>query len=100
MRKAIVTVIYDAKTNYLFNITVNPLRGGKITLLNAKMTNNKLEPAYKDATFKSAYHSALNIIKNNGFYCNSWRDFGATFYEINWIDINNPTEVHYYSIPI
>lgn len=93
MQKANAIVIYDGKTNQLYNLTVNH-KGNNITLVSYE--NEKTVKPYKYENFQLLYKSILQIAKNNNFYFSKYNQFGAVFYDVSWIDINNPAGIKKY----
>lgn len=88
MKKVSATVLY--KDNIIYNMTVNH-KGALIPLVRYDETNIK-HPREK-RTFQEMYGSVLNILKNNGFYVGYFIAFNAKFYDIQFININNPVEI-------
>ncbi|HPJ12940.1 MAG TPA: hypothetical protein PLV00_06105 [Caldisericia bacterium] len=88
MRKVSVTVIY--KDNTLYNLTVNH-KGSLINLVSYDGTNEK-QP-YGKCTFQTMYKSILNILKNNNFYCSYYEQFGQRWYDIQFINLENPVNI-------
>lgn len=92
MKKASATVIYNGKSNQLYNLTINHA-GNMITLVTYE--NEKAKP-YVYSSFQDLYKSVLQIAKNNGFYFGKYNQFNADFYDVAWIDCNNPYAVNKY----
>ena len=42
------------------------------------------------------YETILNFARNNGFYYGRYKEFGAIWYDVSWIDINNPVKIEKY----
>ncbi len=45
---------------------------------------------HKYTHFQEMYMDLLSILKQNDFYVAHWKDFGADFYSINFIDVDKP----------
>lgn len=92
MRKVTATVIY--KNNEIYNLTVNYC--GVLVCLalhdetSAKCSNEK-------RTFQSLYKKVLKILKNNN-YCNYSEEFGLRWYDIQFINLENPVEIEKFAI--
>ena len=99
MRKVVGTVIYKSSTNQTYNITVN-YKGQSITLLQYNLTQK--ENPYRYNRFNDLYKSVLTIAKNNNFYFGTLdlfgeKENGRTWYNIQWIDLDNPCYINRYS---
>ena len=70
----------------IVNFTAVKANGDLVPLIH----DNPDSIAYKYTHFLDMYRSLLNILKQNGFYVAHWKDFGADFYSINFIDVENP----------
>lgn len=88
MRKVSATVIY--KNNTLYNLTVN-CKGVLIPLVACDETSVK--NLYEKSTFQTMYKSILNILKNNNFYCGYYEQFGRRWYDIQFINLDNPVNI-------
>ena len=93
MIKVSVTVIY--KDNWIYNLTVNH-KGKLITLVAYDETDVK--HPYANRTFQTMYKSVLNILKNNNFYCDYYEEFGKRWYDIQFINLENPVEINKFGI--
>lgn len=80
MRKVSATVIY--------NLTVNH-KGVLIPLV-----------AYEKRTFQTMYKSVLNILKNNNFYCGHYEQFGRRWYDIQFINLENPVNIEKFGMEV
>ncbi len=89
MKKASAIVLYDAKSNQIYNLTINH-NGNIIPLIN--YSESKVTP-YKYKTFNEMYKCVLNFAKNNNFYYGRYKEFGSIWFDVSWIDINNPTKI-------
>lgn len=93
MKKASATVIYDSVNHMIYNLTINH----KMNLINMIHYDlNKNPKPYKYRNFKDLYQTVLDFARNNGFYYGSYKQFGTIFYDVSWIDINNPTIINKY----
>ena len=93
MKKVTATVIY--KDNCIYNLTVN--NKGRLTTLIAYDETDVKHP-YANRTFQTMYKSVLNILKNNNFYCGYYEEFGKRWYDIQFINLENPVEVNKFGI--
>ena len=93
MKKASATVIYDSVSNQIYNLTINH-NGEYINLIHYDL--NKSPQPYKYETFQGLYETILNFARNNGYYYGRYQAFGSTWYDIQWIDLNNPTIISKY----
>lgn len=84
MKKCIATVIY--KDNTLKNITVN-YKGNLISL---PVTDVQYP------TFNTMCKAILLILKSNNYYTGYYEAFNVKFYDIQFIDLNNPVEINKY----
>ena len=92
MYKASAIVLYNAKTNQIHNLTINH-KGTYITMID--YSKEKVQP-YCYKSFMGLYQTILNFAKNNGFYYGKYNQFDSTWYDIAFIDINNPYKVEKY----
>lgn len=90
MKKASATVIYKPETGQIYNLTLN--HGGNLINLIHYDVNHGPQP-YKYPYFSEVYRTVLSFTKQNGFYLGRYKNFGLTWYDIQWIDISNPTFV-------
>ena len=88
MIKVSATVIY--KDNWIYNLTVN--HKGKLTALIA------YDETDVNRNFQTMYKSVLNILKNNNFYCGYYEEFGKRWYDIQFINLDNPVEINKFGI--
>lgn len=93
MRKATATVIY--KDNMLYNLTVN--HKSNITPLVRYDLNDSPKP-YKYTCFNDLYKAVLNILKNNEFYTGFYTQFGRKWYDIQFINLNNPVNIEKFGL--
>ena len=88
MRKVSATVIY--KDNTIYNLTVNN-KGDLIPLIRYNEGSAK-DTCYK-RTFPEMYKLVLTILKNNNFYCGYYEQFGRRWYDIQFINLDNPVNI-------
>lgn len=88
MQKVTATVIY--KDNMLYNLTV--IHKNAIIPLVRYSLENDTKP-YKYTCFNDLYKSVLNILKNNNFYCGYYEQFGRRWYDIQFINLENPVVI-------
>ena len=94
MKKVVCTVIYRKSTNQIYNLTVN--YKGSLTPL-VRYYDGENPPPYKYQYFNDMYKSVLNILKNNNMYVGKYNEFNTIWYDIQWIDIDNPCTIHKYA---
>ena len=92
MQKVQVIVICDYETKQLFNVTVLKRTGEKVCLLSYDKDTSFVP--YKHEKYKDMEQTIFNLLKNNGFYVGYRQDFNSRLYNINWIDLNNPTHIN------
>lgn len=90
MKKVTATVLYNPDTLQIYNLTVNH-KGEFIPLIRYQL--NKSPFPYKYKCFNDLYKSVLKIMRTNNFYTNYAYQFGAAFYDIAFIDINNADHI-------
>lgn len=94
MKKVVCTVIYRKNTNQIYNITVN--HQGSITPLVRYSETDNPSP-YKYQSFKAMFDSVLAILKNNNMCVGKYERFSAIWYDIQWIDLENPYTINKYA---
>ena len=87
MKKVVATLI--VKDNEIINLTVNDNKGGSTTLTPTQKRFNNIN---------EVYNCVLKILKNNGYYTHSYKEFGRVWYNIQLIDLNNPTITSIYGV--
>ena len=93
MKKVTATVIY--KDNMLYNLTV--VHKNAIIPLVRYSLEKDTKP-YKYTCFNDLYKSVLNILKNNGFYTGFYTQFGRKWYDIQFINLNNPVNIEKFGL--
>lgn len=93
MRKASAIVLYNAQTKQVYNLTIK--HKGDLIPMVIDGTKDRTQP-YCYESFTELYQAILNVAKHNGFYYDSYSAFGANWYDISWIDINNPVTIAKY----
>ena len=82
MKKVTAIVVYDNKDGYkCINLSVHGNSFGLVQLLTMMEKCNNL---------RELYDAVLYTIKINGFYVKSTKMFDKTWYDIVWININDP----------
>ena len=92
MKKASATIIYNGETKQIVYAAIN-YKGTLIPFINY---DKETQLAYKHNSFAQMYEAILNIAKHNGFYFDSYKQFGTTWYNIQWIDCTNPSRIDKY----
>lgn len=95
MKKCSATVIY--KGNELYSVYVN--RKGFITPL-LRYDNNNTETIRKYENFQELYKSVILMLKANNLYCSYIDAFNAKWYDIQFINIENPTYIDNYGLKV
>lgn len=81
MKKCVATCIYRGKT--MVNFSVN-CKGAIIVLANKPK---------EYVCFTRLTEACLALLENNGFYVDTQNLFGKTFYNIQFINLDNPAKV-------
>ena len=82
MKKVVATVL--VKDYEIINLTINDNKGTSLTLT----------PSPSPRRFHNTeelYDCVLVALKNNGFYTHVYKEFGKLWYNIQVIDLNNPS---------
>ena len=94
MRKVNAVILWNHKTNQIYNLTVTTRQGVDITLIRYTPADDP-EP-YRYKTLNDLITSVLNILKNNNFYMTGYKQFGMTFFPLLFVDINYPYQFNKY----
>ena len=92
MRKVKAICIY--KDNKVYNLTAL-LKDTEVTLIHYDQED---ERPYQYSTFRDLYMGVLSVLKSNNMYCGHYTEFNREWYDISFIDLDNPTEISKYSI--
>ena len=84
MKRASATVIFDSRTYKLINLTIN-YRGTLIKLV--YYDSQTIKRAINYSNFHELYKYILAMAKANNFEFSSYRNFGLTWYNIQFLDI-------------
>lgn len=95
MRKATATVIY--KNNQIYNLTVNHC--GILVCL-ALHDETSAKDSNEKRTFHSLYKTVLKILENNNYYCSYYEELGKRWYDIQFINLENPVQIEKFGIKI
>lgn len=91
MRKCYCTVIYSSyPILHIYDITIITKNNHNINLLSDE--NVSREHHYKYSDFHELYSDVLGVLKNNNFIPDKWNNYGATWYNIDFIDISFPAQ--------
>lgn len=96
MRKVKAICIY--KDNRIYNLTAL-LGHSSVTLLQYDLEDTKTTPCSHD-NFEDLYRDVLLLLRYNDMYCSHYREFNRDWYDIAFININNPTKVCKYSVSV
>lgn len=94
MRKVKAICVY--KDNKVYNLTAQ-LKDTNVTLIHYDLEDTKITP-YHHKSFEDLYVDVLQVLKNNNMYCGHHTEFNRKWYDISFIDLDNATEIHRYSI--
>lgn len=89
MRKCTATVIH--KGNKLCSVYANR-KGSIIPLLTDAMREYE--------NFQELYRTVLLMLKANNLYCSYYDAFNAKWYDIQFIDLENPTYIENYGLKV
>lgn len=94
MRKVTATILWNHKTNQIYNLTVTTRENIDICLIRYTPAD---DPApYKYNTLNDLIKSVLQLLENNNFYMTGYKQFGMTFFPLLFVDINYPYEFNKY----
>lgn len=91
-----VKAICVYKDNKVYNFTALS-KDTNITLIHYDLENTKITPCHHD-TFEDLYKDLLGVLKSNDMRCGYYEEFNKKWYDISFIDLNNPTVISKYSI--
>lgn len=94
MRKVNAIVLYKRSTGQIYTLTANH-NGNLIPLVRYNIGESP-EP-YKYSDYQDMYTSVLRILHQNNMYVGKYSEFGADWYDIMWIDMENPVHVDKFS---
>lgn len=84
--------IYHGTKLYKFVVAVTSV--GEVSDMGIELYNNRDGEDFD--TFNELYSRLLKLLKNNNFYAKSFSAFNRVFYDIYFIDYENPTLVDNY----
>lgn len=87
MRKVTATAIY--KGNKLYSLSVL-CRNSLIPIVRYDLTG--VQPCEYN-NFQALYTAVLNLLKSNGFYVDSYKEFGCRWYNIQFLNLENPVKL-------
>jgi hypothetical protein len=90
MKKCVATAIYRGNT--LYNVAVNT---GNDTI---NFSFPYFPKVYRN--FREIYAAVLQILANNGFSVAYYDDFNSRWYNIQWVELDNPGSVKRYGVPL
>lgn len=93
MRKVTAICVHD-NMKQIYNLSVVTSQGITIELVRYKK-GDKIKP-YCYFDFQDLYKSVLNLLKQNDFYVSKYTAFESDFYNVNFIDMNNPCKIEKY----
>lgn len=92
MKKVSVTCVY--KNNTIYNLTVNH-KGDLTSLLIHKHLGPEQSP---HPTFRDMYKYILAFLKANNMYCGYQEAFGSRWYDIQFINVDDPCIIDKYGL--
>ena len=92
MKKVKAICIY--KDNKVYNFTAL-YKDAEIPLIRYELTG--VSP-YEYNTFEDLYKDMLSVLKSNDMYCGYSVAFERKWYNISFIDLNNPVEIARFSL--
>ena len=87
MRKVTATAIY--KGNKLYGLSVLH-RNSLIPIVRYDLTGAQ---PFEYNNFQALYTAVLNLLKSNGFYVDSYKEFGCRWYNIQFLNLENPVKL-------
>lgn len=96
MRK--VKAICIHKDLKVYNLTAL-LPDTSVTLLQYDLEDTRLTPCQHD-TFEELFKDMLGVLKSNNMRCGHYKEFERVWYDISFIDLNDPTVVSKHSVSI
>ena len=96
MKRFSVLAIYKKETNGTFKIVNCTFRENKNGCI--FNFNSCFRKQYKD--FQTLYNAILETVKNNNGYVKNWNNYGTTFYDIMFVNIDCPETTEHYSYKI
>lgn len=91
MRKVKAICIY--RDNEVYNFTALT-KDSEVTLIRYSLGDRP----YHYPTFNDLYEDMLKVLKSNNMYCGYTVAFERKWYDISFIDLNNPTEIERFSL--
>lgn len=89
MRKCLPIVVYRSSNYALYELSAILLNGERITLCTYDEISVKYPYKYK--SFTDFQKDIITWLRHNGLKVSKTTDFGADFYNIVWVDVENPT---------
>lgn len=96
MKKVKAICIY--KDNQVYNLTAL-FEDTTVTLLQYDLEDSRLTPPHHD-TFEELVKDMLGVLKANNMRCGHYKEFNRVWYDIAFIDLNDPTVVSKHSVGI
>lgn len=94
MKKVKAICIY--KDNKVYNLTAL-LKDTSVPLIIYDLEDTRITPCPHD-TFEDMYRDVLGVLKCNDMYCGHYTEFNRKWYDIVFINLDDPTKVNRYSI--
>lgn len=104
MKRANCIVVYEEgkdKDDFgyfrILNLTVITKDGETVPLITYDPDKPDKNNLYKFYSWHHLYEDVLTWLRNNGFYVQSWQNFGRIWYNIQFIDSAEPWDIKHYS---
>ena len=90
MKKCNCTVIYRYNNKHYEPIKIIVKhKHENITLYSEMWDETDRKHPYKYFSFNELYNDVLSFLKSNNFYVHTWKMFESTWYDIDFIDVDN-----------
>lgn len=94
MKRVKAICIY--KDNRIYNLTALSMNTN-ITLIHYDLGDTKITPCHHE-NFEDMYRDVLSVLNSNDMRCGYYEEFNRRWYDISFIDLNDPTVVSKHSI--
>lgn len=94
MKRVKAICIY--KDNKIYNLTALSMNSN-IPLIRYDLEDTKVTPCHHNS-FNEMYEDVLSVLKSNDMRCGYYEEFNKKWYDISFIDLDNPTVINKYGI--